>query len=481
MSGGNDRLYTLMNAAGYLLTLLLFTDNQSESSGLPAVPSLTLDNFAPEIRNQVAQAYAELQARPRDARANGRLGMLLQAYDQMETAAICYRRALSLAPEEFRWAYYLAMTRAALGAHGEAAAIMREALKREPHYLPARLQLAESLLVSGEVEESLQLYTAILDKDPGCAEAHYGLGRAKAAQGDFAAAAEYYRKACGLFPGFGAAHYALALTYRRLGDSSKAQEHFALYEKEKLGWPPLHDPLMAELNQVRRGSHHLLQKAIRLESEGQTDASISEHERALQMDPQNVQAHINLITLYGKLGKAHEAEKHYRAAISINPNLAESHYNFGVLLTADGRQKEAAEVFRKALEINPYYAEAHNNYAFILMTESRLNEAERHYRAAIENKPNYRLAHFNLGRILVRQGKIPEAIEHFLQTLTPEDESTPGYTYGLGAAYARAGDHKNALRYIREARQKAAALGQTELLASIERDLRTLEEKRSPR
>jgi tetratricopeptide (TPR) repeat protein len=466
-----------MNGANLFLSLLLLAAQKNENSSLPEMPSLSLDNLAPEIRNQVAQAYAELQARPRDSNANGRLGMLLQAYDQMETACTFYLRTRSLAPEEFRWAYYLAVTRAALGMHGEAAAVMREALEIRPDYLPARLQLAESLLVSGEVEESLQLYTAILDQDPGCAEAHYGIGRAKAARKDFAAAAEHYRKACALFPEFGAAHYALALTYRRLRDGDKAREHFALYEKNRLGRPPLKDPLTEELSQVLKGAHHIVKKAVQLESAGQIEVSIAEHERAVELDPGNVQAHFNLSILYGKSGKAIEAEKHYRAAIAINPNLAEGHYNFGKLLVEQGRQKEAAEAFRKALEVNPNYAEAHNNYAFLLMTELRLEEAERHYRAAIRNRPKYRMAHFNLGRILVHQGRISEAIEHFLQTLNPEDESTPGYVYGLGAAYARAGDREKALHYIREARRKAAALGQMELVASIDNDLRLMEAK----
>ena len=112
----------------------------------------------------------------------------------------------------------------------------------------------------------------------------------------------------------------------------------------------------------------------------------------------------------------------------------------------------------------------------MLEREGKLDEAARHYQAAIENKPNYRLAHFHLGRILVHQNRLGEAINHLLQTLTPEDESTPGFMYALAAAYARAGDRNQALQYARGARQRAAALGQTALLSLIERDLRILEQ-----
>jgi tetratricopeptide (TPR) repeat protein len=458
-----------------LVALSFLAAPADEDPELPEIPNLTFESFAAEIRDQVDQAYAELRAKPRDPGANGHLGMLLQAYDQMENASICYRRARSLAPAEFRWAYYLAVTHAALGRHGEAAAVMREALGIKGDYLPAQLQLAESLLLSGRVEESSRICEGILAKDAECAEAHYGLGRAKAAAGDQAAAAGHYRRACEIFPEFGAAHYALALTYRRLRETSKAGQHFALYEKFRMGRPPLQDPLSEELSQVLKGAHHIVKKAVLLESAGQFEASIAEHERAVQVDPGNLQAHLNLSTLYGKLGKAEESEKHYRAAVAINPNLAPAHYNFGKLLADQGREKEAAEAFRRALEVNPNHAEAHQNYASLLMLELRLDEAEHHYREAIRNRPNYRMAHFNLGRILVHRGRISDAIEHLLQTLEPEDESTPLYLYGLAAAYARAGDREKALRFMRDARQKAAALGQTELVGAIDKDLHAIE------
>jgi predicted Zn-dependent protease len=109
------------------------------------------------------------------------------------------------------------------------------------------------------------------------------------------------------------------------------------------------------------------------------------------------------------------------------------------------------------------------------MTQGRLDEAADLYHKALQNKPNHRVAHFNLGRILVNRGKTGEAIEHFVQTLTPEDENTPGYLYALGAAYAHSGDRASALRYIKDARSKAQALGQTDLLVSIDRDLILLE------
>jgi len=486
MLGGSKIKFRIMAAVVILLSCYYSLASQSNSS--PDLPQLIFDNFAPTIREQVKKAYDDAQKNSRDASAVGRLGMVLHTYDQHEMAESCYKRALQLEPDSFQWLYYLGTVQAILGKQTEAAATLAKAVRLNPNYLPAQLKLAESLMASGQLRESQQIYEDVRrstlnvehrtsDVEHTMAVAYYGLGRVKAAQRDMASAAEYYRRAVELYKNFGAAHYGLALAYRDLGQTAKAQEHLALYQKDKLGWPPLADPLIGAIRELNAGAQEHLRRGISLEVAGQIAESIAEHEKALEINPQLIQAHVNLIILYGKLGQAEKAEKHYRAAIEINPNQAESHYNYGVLLVGQEKYREAAEAFKKALEINPYYAEAHHNYGSMVEREGRLDEAAEHYRIAIENKPNYRLAHFHLGRILLHQGKNKEAIDHFLKTLSPEDDSTPGFMYALGAAYARTGDRQSAIQYIRGARERAIAFGQTQLLSLIERDLKILERR----
>jgi len=221
-----------------------------------------------------------------------------------------------------------------------------------------------------------------------------------------------------------------------------------------------------------------LKRGASLESEGKIEESIAAHEQALKINPGLVQAHINLISLYGRAKRVDKAEQAYRGALAINPDLPDTHYNFGVLLIGQERFSEAAQAFQNCLRLNPYYAEAHHNYAVIIEREGKLDEAAAHYRKAIENKPGYRSAHFYLGRILVNQNKFSEAVEQFLQTLTPEDEDTPRFAYALGATYIRAGERQKGIHYLREALKRASALNQTQLASSVERDLKTLEQSK---
>lgn len=464
-----------------LVALVLLALGSVQAQTLPPLPELPLDTYEPAVREAIAAAYQGAHQDLHDAARNGYLGMVLYAHEQYEFAEPCFERAHGLDPGDGRWAYYLGRTQVYLAHHDRAAASLRAALRLRPGYLPAQVMLAQSLLGAGHLDESRALYEELREAHPETAEVHYGLGRIDATRGRSNAAVEHLRRACDLFPGFGAAHFALAREYRDLGDKERAKEHVALYQKDKLGWPLLPDPLLADIMALKTGATDLLRRGIQLAEEGRLQEAAQQHEAALEVDPGLMQAHINLIRLYGQLDETAKAEEHYRAALAIDPNLAEIHYNYGVLLTGQQKIAAATAAFRKAVELRPPYAEAHNNLAYLLMTSGELDEAVRHYESAIENKPDYRAAHFNLGRILVNQGKLPEAIQHFQQTLAPEDAETPRCTYALAAAHARAGNHEEALRYMREAREKAKARGQSDLLNSIERDLAALEQVTSRR
>jgi len=448
---------------------------RAQTSSLSKLPELDLTEFPPVVREQVQEAYDAARASLRNANASGKLGMLLDLYKRRESAAICYKRAHQLDPAAFRWLYYLGSLQSVQGKRTEATTTLRAALRLNPDYLPARLRLAENLLAAGDWEEAGRIYGTIVKQYPDAAEAYYGIGRIRAANGDLNAAVESYRRACELFPAYGAAHYGLAQAYRKLGDGPRSEEHLKLHAAGQTLVPLVPDPLRDEMHALDRGAPSLVQRGIAFQDAGRIEDAIAEHEKALGLDPEYVQAHANLIILYGRTKQPQKAEEHFRAAVRINPNHADSYYNYGVLLLQERKYVEAEEMFRKAVEVNPFHSQAFHNLGFMRERQGRLDEALEFYRKAVERQPNYPLAHFNIGRILVNQKKYDEAISHFLMTLSPEDESTPAYLYALSATYARAGNREEALRYGRRAREQAAARGQTELLRSIDRDLRTLE------
>jgi tetratricopeptide (TPR) repeat protein len=444
------------------------------SEPLPELPALDPGKFQPSVRAEVEKAMGEVRQSPKNAPANGKLGMVLHAHDQFGAARVMYRRARILDARAFEWPYYLALVESAAGNREAAIHAIQEALAIDPSYAPAKLRRAETLFDLGRLDQSGLASEDLTREYPEMAAAWYGVGRVKAAKGETADAISALERACQLFPQYGSAHYALAQALNKAGREEEAGPHLAAYERFKTNVPPSNDRWLGEMQALNRGSAHLLRLASEAEQHGDMAAALKFTEQALSEDPKSVQANANLISVYGRNGQADKAQEHYRKAVELNPNHADAHYNYGVLMFQLGRRGEAKKAFEKALAVNPYHAQAHNNLAFVLEAEGRMAEAMAHYRKAIENDPNYRLAHFHLGRVLANQRKYAEAIEHMSKTLSAEDASTPGYMYALGAVYGRSGDRAKAVDFMRQARVKAEAAGQAPLVASIDRDLKTL-------
>jgi tetratricopeptide (TPR) repeat protein len=447
----------------------------AQEAALPELPRPALNNFHPSVRASIEDVYSFAQSHPMDAAANGKLGMMLHAHNLFDEAEICYRRARTLDPQSFSWAYYLALVQLGRGNTEVAAETLREALSLKPDYLPAQIRLGECLRVSANFEEAGKIYEAALLRDPNNAHALYGLGRVFAARNDLARATQLFQKACEIFPDFGPAHYALAQAYQRQGKVELAEAERKLYKKNESAFPQLADPLLDEVRALYRDYTDYMMTGELFGGKGRLEEAAAAYEGALEINPQLPEAHARLIYIYGRLGQTAKAEEHFRTAISIAPNTAEAYFNYGSLVLNQGDPQRAQELFQKAVEINPRYAEAQNSLGYLFEGQGKQSEALAQFRKALESSPAFPQAHFNLGRVLVKQEDFEEGIPHLLKALATEDEEIKAsYFHALGIAFATFGDLENALRYMRLARQRASAQNQTRLVESIDEDLRLL-------
>jgi tetratricopeptide (TPR) repeat protein len=441
---------------------------------LPDLPKVETVHFLPVIRSQIDAAVNQAKAHPLNGQIVGALAMTLHAYQQYEPAERTYLRAGALEPQNADWLYLLGNVQMSRGLFEKAANSLRSALRIRAEDLPAQLRLAECLGLLGKWTEGMDLYRSIKAKHDASPQAWYGLGRAQAGIGDHAGAQQSFQKACELFPAYGAAHFALARELRRVGLAKEAGEQMAAYSTSANREPPLDDPLLQRIHELNRSTSAHLQRSMEFERTGRFNEAVREHEAAITQDPDNIQLHINLISLYGRMGDSAKAKQQFAAATKLNPNRSDAWYNYGVLLFAGQDFAEAEKTFKRALEINPHYAEAHNNLGAIYEQQSKLDDAASQFREAIRDQPNYPLARFHLGRILVNQENYAEAIQHLSRALDPPTQETPLYTYALGAAYARSGDRPHALEYLQKAHDLAEQYGQTELQNRVDQDLEAI-------
>lgn len=437
----------------------------------PPLPDLALATFPAAAREPIARAQREALARSTDDGAVGTLARLLQAWEQWDAAHQAYARAQSLAPAAFDWMYLDGVVLQRLARPGDAASRLRQAVAARSGYLPARVRLAEALLDSGEHVESKRLFEAVVREPAAEPAAEVGLGRIAAATGRHEQAIKHFERAVALFPELGAAYYAAARSYRALGRTADADRALAQHARYGPRWPRLDDPVLAAVAMLRDDPRSSLQRGASLAAAGDLDGAIAAHEAALAGDPSLVQAHANLVGLYGNARNWAKAEEHYRAAIATGFNNAQVHYEYGVVLDLQERWEPAADMYRKALAVNPLHPQAHNNLGQILERRQDVPGAAAEYRQAVEARPSFRLARFNLGRMLLGLGRSGEALAQFEQIQQPIDAETPRYVFALSTAYMRTGRTAEAIRLGGQAQRLAIEHGQAELAAAIAREL----------
>jgi tetratricopeptide (TPR) repeat protein len=440
----------------------------------PALPDLALERFPESARASVSRAFDDAKAHPGDAEIVGRLGRVLHAWDQYESADAAYARAASLAPNAFEWPYLDAVVLQRLARHGEAAARLKQALKISPDYKPAIVKLADALFDGGDLTESRRLYEA-LAKDPATEPlGQFGLGRIAAIEKRHDQAIERLQQAVARFPEWGSAYYALALSYRALGRREEAERALEQHAEYGARWPTLEDPILAKISGIRDDPRALLVRGIRQAELGDLPAAITTHEAALAGDPSLLQAHMNLISLYGRAGRYAEGEQQYSEAVKLGGDTADMHYDFGVLLSLQQKWEQAGAAYEKAIAANPSHARARNNLGESFERRRMVERALDAYRSAVEVRPDFRLARFNVGRMLLALGQPSEAVKELEKIAEPRDQEAPRYLFGLSVAYLRAGRKEDAIKWANDAKALAIQYGQKDLAAAIERDLALL-------
>jgi len=130
-------------------------------------------------------------------------------------------------------------------------------------------------------------------------------------------------------------------------------------------------------------------------------AAIDLLDKALEVNPNHVDALYNKGWALIGLGKQEEAIVWLDRALVLDPNYVPALNMKGNAFLAIYNPEEAIVWFDKALEVNPKYAFALNNKGFALSNLGRYEEAISSYDKALELNPNYKSAQQN--KILAQQ------------------------------------------------------------------------------
>ncbi|MDE0107948.1 MAG: tetratricopeptide repeat protein [Bryobacterales bacterium] len=438
---------------------------------LPAIPDVTSEDFPESARDLAAQRIRAVEEDSGDPWANGDLGTILHAYEQLARAAVLYERAETLSSGEFRWSYLRGVALQEAGRHGEAAASFRRALAKRT-YAPAAVRLGESLVADGNPKDAEVALRTAVQLDGGGAAAIYALGRALVDLGKGNEAIPVLERALSLAPSSGAVRYALAMAQRAAGNEQEAKRQLEMLAPGGNLKPPLEDPVFARVEALAADEHYFLNTGKSLEAAGRLDEAIRSYEQALELAPRLASAHVNLVGAFGRLGDSERARAHYDAAISIDPDIEELHNNWGIVLAAQENPSAAMAAFRRALEVNPNSSKAHANLGVALTSLDQVEEAIEHFRLAIANDPNNRPARLNLGAQALEYDRPEEAARHLEAALEGDEDGSGAFVrFTLGRAYRRLGRDAEASEEMAHALRLAEENDLRELANLIELEI----------
>jgi tetratricopeptide (TPR) repeat protein len=215
------------------------------------------------------------------------------------------------------------------------------------------------------------------------------------------------------------------------------------------------------------------------------DEAITAYQSAIRLDPDDIDANVNLGTTYWVKGQTEAAAASYRKAIDIKPRderLVAAYMNLGDILHSEGRFKDAAAEYRevtemplptsllvrfnqnihqqapsfvdnrtkarnklgatlreqgklddaaaeltKNIEFEPQNAEARLELALVRRDQGKLDDAVVGLGKAIKLEPSEPAAHFYLGLILRDQGKLDESVAEFRQAIKAAPQDSQAY------------------------------------------------------
>ncbi len=350
------------------------------------------------------------------ADAYGDLGSLYQTHQLGQAAERCFENAVQLAPDSFRWAYYLAWVTLQSGRNELALQRFETARQLDSGYHALTLRMADAWLDLNEQDRAQAAYQAIVEVEGLQAPARYGLGQIALLRRDYAAAVEYLTQVLALEPAATRVHYPLAQALRALGDTAAAREHLA---QRGNGLPTARDPLVEELLALQSGARLHFSRAMKAVRKHDYSAAVTAFEQGLQHDPENPDARVSYARALYLAGDRDAARAALAAVLAAQPVHVTGRFLLAVLQEESGAAGAALGDYRRVLEQDPVHAGANFYLANYYFRQGKYTAAAQHYAQAVaadaRNVPARMLQLASLQNIPVTDVVLHEQLETAVQ------------------------------------------------------------------
>lgn len=301
-------------------------------------------------------------------------------------------------------------------------------------------ELGQTALAQGHYEEAEQAYEKLRELEPGVAEVHANLGLIYFQQRKYEQAVPTLRQALKLKPVLPKTALLLAMSLSELG---RYREALPGLEK---GFRQSTDPqirrmcglqLLRAYSGLRRDSQ-AVEVGLEMNRLYPDDPEVLYHtgrifgnfaflnmQKLAQVAPGSIWRHQAEAEAYESQGSSDAAISEYREVLSVDPRRPGIHYRIGRTLLGRSRQSNAADdvtmaakEFAQELEVDPGDANAAYELGEIHRNAGEFDEAQKFFEQALQSHSDFEEAQLGLAAVLMSEQKPDQALPHLQSAIS---------------------------------------------------------------
>ena len=154
-------------------------------------------------------------------------------------------------------------------------------------------------------------------------------------------------------------------------------------------------------------------------------------EKAIEINPEYVDAHYELSLILMDKGEYGLAKDHLLKVIKIDPSYMEAHFHLALLFKEIKENKKSKEFFMKAIELDPNFADSYYHYGLLLSSMEDYEDAKNNFEKASDLDQNHFNSYFHLAKLLIDPEDYEKAKKNYLIAIDINQDFTEAY-YCLG-------------------------------------------------
>ena len=151
---------------------------------------------------------------------------------------------------------------------------------------------------------------------------------------------------------------------------------------------------------------------------GSYSAALSAFQRAIDLDPQNVDAYLGLGNTYDNLNEPAEAEQSFRRAIAVRSGCWNCYNQLGVFFNKRARYAEAVEAWRKVTELTPDNVWGYMNIGVACFNMGQFDRAADYFQRALQLAPDNPDLYSNAGTVSFFLERFDQDVQYTQKAIT---------------------------------------------------------------